>query len=132
MKTIQQVKFRDVDDFLFFLPIDELAIVELLRQIITECLPNSTEKLSYNVPFFYGRSRICYVWPAAIPWGGIKAGVAIGFCRGSEFKDESDYLERRGKSIALKVFQQVGDIDIDLLKSYLFEASDIDLRQSTP
>jgi hypothetical protein len=104
MKSPQKVTFKDIEAFLAYLPESELRIVNLLRRIIIDCIPDCQEKLAYNVLFFYRRSRICYVWPGSIPWGGFKEGVAIGFCRGSELIDEGDYFDKRGKGIALKVF----------------------------
>ncbi len=57
-------------------PGNERIIVDVLRQIIIETLPPEyKEKISYNVPFFYGNRGICIVWPATIPGGGIKEGV---------------------------------------------------------
>ena len=126
MKNSQRVSFKDIEAFLAFLPESELQIVNLLRRIVVDCIPDCQEKLAYNVPFFYRRSRICYVWPSSVPWGGLKEGVAIGFCRGSELIDEGDYFDKKGKGIALKVFLTVEELDLDLLKFYIYEACLID------
>ena len=54
------------------LPENERIIVDVLRQIIIENLsPEYKEKISYNVPFFYGNRGICIVWPSTVPRGGI-------------------------------------------------------------
>ena len=126
MKRPQKVNFKDIEAFLAYLPESELRIVNLLRRIIIDCIPDCQEKLAYNVLFFYRRSRICYVWPGSIPRGGFKEGVAIGFCRGSELIDEGDYFDKRGKGIALKVFLKTEEVNVDLLKSYIYEAFLID------
>ena len=53
MSKIQPIKFNSLDDFLSYLPEDELKIVQFLRQIIANCIPDYKEKLAYNVPFYY-------------------------------------------------------------------------------
>jgi hypothetical protein len=51
-QKMQTVSFRTVDEFLEFLPDDELKIVTLLRSTVFNCVPTIIEKLSYNVPFY--------------------------------------------------------------------------------
>ncbi|MBS1683029.1 MAG: hypothetical protein JST48_15060 [Bacteroidetes bacterium] len=61
-------------------PENERLIVDVLRQIVKETLPSyCKEKISFNVPYFYGKKGICIIWPATIPRGGIKQGVCSGF-----------------------------------------------------
>ena len=125
---MQNVSFRDMEEFLDFLPEGELEIVEYLREIIFECIPDCTEKLSYNVPYYYKHSRICFIWPASVPWGNVKmAGVQLGFCRGHLLHDDINYLEKGNrKQVYSKTFFTIKDIDVDLLKAYLFDAADVD------
>ncbi|MCH8487328.1 MAG: DUF1801 domain-containing protein [Candidatus Cyclonatronum sp.] len=70
MNKFQHTKFKTVGAFLDYLPEKEREIVEALRNLITESLPECEEKLSYNVPFYYRNSRICYIWPASFALGG--------------------------------------------------------------
>lgn len=127
MNKIQPQKFKSVGEFLDYLPADELRIVESLRSIILGALPECREKLAYNVPFYYRHFRICFVWPASVPWGGVKAGAAIGFCRGNLLSDEIRYLEKgTRKEVRTKTFTSEQEIEPDLLKSYLFEAREVD------
>lgn len=127
MNKIQPTKFNGIGEFLDFLPSDELKIVEHLRNIIFEALPECTEKLAYNVPYYYLHSRVCFVWPASVPWGGIKSGVALGFCQGHLLSDEINYLHKGNrKQVFSKTFTSGQEIDPYLLKSYLFEAKEID------
>ncbi len=131
MSKIQPTKFNSVGEFLDFIPGDERKIVERLRGIIFEAIPEGREKLAYNVPFYYRHSRICFVWPAFIPWGGVESGVAIGFCKGNLLSDEINYLEKgKRKEVYSKTFHSVEQIEEDLLKSYLFEATEIDKHLS--
>ena len=120
----QNVDFNDVEDFLDYLPKDELAIVKILRTLIFECIPNCQEKLSYNVPFYRRKKNIFFIWPSSIAWGNMKQrGVRLGFTSGYLMRDEINYLDKgERKQVYYKDFYSVADIEIDLLKTYLFEA----------
>ncbi len=127
MNKFQHTSFKNVGEFLDYIPEEEREIVETLRAIILECISNSKEKLSYNVPFYYRQSRVCFVWPASVPWGGISSGVALGFCQGHLISDEINYLERGNrKYVRSKTFHSVQEIEPELLQSYLYEAVEID------
>ena len=130
MNKIQPVKFNSIDDFLSFLPEDELKIVNFLRDLILSCIPFCTEKLSYNVPYYYLNKRILFIWPSSVPWGKVdKGGVMIGFCKGYLLDDELGYLEGRDKKeIRSKTFYTNNEIDIDLLKTYIFSAVELDKK----
>jgi hypothetical protein len=81
MNRFQNVKFRSVADFFDHLPDHETIIVNQLRDLIKATLPEVTEKLSYNVPFYKKHKRICYIWPSAVPWGNVKEGRAYRICK---------------------------------------------------
>ena len=127
-KQMQNVKFRTLDEFFDFIPENEFKIVQVLRGIIHECIPDCTEKLSYNVPTFYHYSRICFVWPASVTWGNVQTNaVRLGFVNGNLMRDELNYLDKGDrKQVYWKDFSDVKEIDADLLKSYIFEAVEID------
>lgn len=85
------------------------------------------EKIAYNVPFFYGKKRICLVWPASVPRGGIKTGVLLGFCYGFKLKDEDNYLEHgTNKQVYYKIFHSAEEIDEAAIKKLLKEAIILD------
>lgn len=129
MGKIQPTKFSSVGEFLDFLPEEELDILGPLRALIFECIPECEEKLAYNVPFYYRNTRICFLWPASIPWGGVKQGVRLGFSKGYLLKDEIGYLEKGSrKQVFTKTFihEQEVERDRDLIKAYLFEARAFD------
>ena len=126
---MQAVSFSTVDDFLDFLPDDELLIVRRLRNIVLDCIPDVREKLSYNVPYYSRRRTICFIWPAAITWGGKKGhdGVRFGFTYGHMLRDELGYLDRgTRKQVYWRDFLTVKDIDEEVLRAYIFEALDVD------
>ena len=128
MGKMQSVNFHSVEDFLEFLSEEELKIVEALRKIILDVIPNCKEKLSYNVPYYSRFKRICFIWPPSIKWGskGPKA-VQLGFCTGYLLNDEAKYLERGSrKQVYIKEFKSLKEIEPDIIRSYLFDAIIVD------
>ncbi len=95
------------------LPENERIIVDVLRQIIKENLPEGyKEKVSFNVPFFYGRRGICIIWPATVSRGGIQEGVLLGFWYGNQLNDVDHYLTHgSNKQIFYKIFRSPEEID---------------------
>jgi len=86
------------------------------------------EKRFYNVPFFKRHSNICYIWPSSVLWGNVKhTGVQFGFNKGYLMNDDINYLEKGNrKQVYWKIFYSLKDIDIELLKAYIFEAALVD------
>jgi len=130
MNRFQKLSFKRIEDLLEFLPENELKIVEALRKIVLNNIPNVTEKLAYNVPYYYLNSRVCFIWPGSVPWGGTRGGVQFGFCRGALLRDESQFLKGQDlKEVRSLTYHQLSDIDSELLISFLFEAVEIDERE---
>ena len=126
MNPFQPLSFSSVNEFLDYLPRNELKVVECLREIIFQCIPDAKERLAYNVPFYYRHSRICYIWPGSVPWGKVKEGVVLGFCKGNLLSDAS-YLDKgERKNIYTKTFYGLKDIDRDTITQLLYEAVIID------
>ena len=114
------------------LPENERIIVDVLRQIIIENLPpECKEKISYNVPFFYGNRGLCIVWPATVPRGGIKEGVLLGFWYGNKLNDVDHYLTHgTNKQIFYKIYKSPGEIDETAIVKLLKEAIRVDKGRS--
>lgn len=110
------------------LPENERIITDILRQIILSVLPSGCkEKLSFGVPYFYGKKGICIVWPATIPRGGIKKGVLFGFWYGNRLQDSDRHLTHgTNKQVFYKIYQDVDEIDIEALEKLLQEAAALD------
>ncbi|RYY66708.1 MAG: DUF1801 domain-containing protein [Chitinophagaceae bacterium] len=110
------------------LPEEQRIITDVLRQVIIETLPEyCKEKISYNVPFFYGNRSICLVWPAAVPRGGIKEGVLLGFWYGNRLPDKNNFLTHgTNKQIFYKIYKSADDIKIKPLVSIIKEAALLD------
>ena len=128
MNHLSSIKIRSLVDLFDCLPENERIIVDVLRQIILENSPATCkEKISYNVPYFYGRKGICIIWPATIPGGGIKKGVLLGFWHGNKLSDVDNYLTHgSNKQIFYKIFHSPEDIDEKAIKKLLKEVVKID------
>ena len=128
MNPALSIKIRSLLHLFEVLPEEERIIVDVLRQIILENLPiGCKEKISYNVPFFYGKKGICIVWPASIPRGGIKQGVLLGFWYGNKLNDADNYLTHgTNKQIFYKIYRSAEEIDENAIVKLLKEAVKID------
>lgn len=109
------------------LPEDELKIVNFLREIVLKAIPESTEKLAYNVPFYYLNYRVCYIWPASVPWGGLEEGVALGFCKGGLL---SNTQNADSKGMTKMIFTDVKQINVKQIEQLLYEAIIVDKESS--
>ena len=128
-QKMQDVSFRNVDEFLEFLTEDEIKTVNLLRKIIFDCVPNINEKLSYNVPFYKKNKGMFFIWPASVLWGKKKSysGVRFGFQQGYLLRDDLNILLKGNrKQVYYLDFLNLIDIDIDILKTYIFDAVLVD------
>ncbi len=126
---MQNVKFNSIDEFLDFLPEDELKITLRLMKIVENSIINHKRKLSYNVPFYSKNKNICFIWPASVLWGKNKTykGVRFGFTKGYLMQYELNYLDRGDrKQVYWRDFKSIDEIDEDILKTYIFEALEID------
>ena len=128
MPSFSSIKIKSFVQLYELLPKNERIIVDVLRQIIHESLPAACkEKISYNVPFFYGKKGICIIWPSTIPRGGIKEGVLLGFWQGNQLKDEDGYLKHgTNKKVFYKIFRSAEEIDEKAIIKLLKEAVRVD------
>ncbi len=121
-------QFHGISDFLESIDGADKEIVEELRNLVLESIPDVNEKLSYNVPYYYGKRRICFIWPSSIPWGKVKKnGVFFGFCQGNLMQDELGFLEKgERKQVFGKTYSKASEIKPEVLRRYLYEAVRID------
>jgi hypothetical protein len=121
-------KINSIVQLIDLLPENERIIVDILRQIILENLPNNCkEKISFSVPYFYGKKGICIVWPSTVPRGGIKEGVLLGFWYGNRLKDTDRYLTHgTNKQIFYKIYKNPKEINEKAIVKLLKEAIEID------
>jgi len=124
----RQMMIRKTIELYALLPEAEKLMVDVLRQIISQMLPGyCKEKISYNVPFFYGNKGICIIWPAAVPGGGVKKGVLLGFWHGNRLIDEDRFLSRgTNRQVFYKIYESAEEIDEAPVKKLLKGAIRLD------
>ncbi len=126
----------DIDQMIATLPRDEAVLVKRLRALITECIPQATEKGYYDqaLPFYTRNRLICFIWPPSSTWEPNanqekrKAkGVALGFNQGNLMANEDGVLLAEGrKQVYMMYFKKLDDIDEQQVRALLFEAALID------
>ena len=82
-----------------------------------------------TVPFYKKNKSMFFIWPASVFWGRKQTykGVRIGTQPKYLMSDETNYLDKgERKQVYWCDFTNIKDIDIDLLKTYIFEAAIID------
>jgi hypothetical protein len=86
---------------------------------------NLTEKIKFKIPFYYGRTWICFLNATK------NNKVELAFTRGNELSNEQGILESKGrKQVYGLEFEKVADIPVPLIHEILHEA--ILLDQSKP
>lgn len=127
-RKMQNVSFKKLEDFYDYIEGEERKIVLLLRSLIYENIPEVKEKLSYQVPFFYKRKRICFIWPGSITWGNVSQGaVRLGFANGHLMGDQWRGLKLEGrKQVAWIEFTKEQEINTEEIRSMLILADLLD------
>jgi hypothetical protein len=123
-----EIKINSIVELFGMLPEKERLIADILRQIILENLPDyCKEKISFNVPYYYGKKGICILWPASIPRGGIRDGVLLGFWQGNKLIDEDKYLTHgTNRKVFYKVIKSSKEISERAIVKLLKEAVRVD------
>lgn len=126
---MQNVRFQSVGELLDFLPGAQLEMVEMLRELVYECVPGVEEHLSFNVPFFRRYGGLCFIWPGAVSWGSsVWDGVEFGFQNGYLLADEDQYLDRgTRKQVFTKRFYAAQELrqHLEKLRNLLLEAAEV-------
>jgi hypothetical protein len=83
--------------------------------------PNIRAKISYKVPFYYGKSWICYLNP-------LKNGaVEMAFPRGYELSNVQGLLDSKGRKMVKGIeFRALKEIPEDSLREIINEAIILD------
>ncbi len=129
-------KTIDIDQMIAALPCDEQVLVKRLRALITECIPQATEKSYYDfgIPFYRRNRLICFIWPPSVDWESGAAdekrkakGVSLGFNQGNRMSNEDGVLLAEGrKQVYAMYFKKLDDIDETQVRALLFEAAMLD------
>ncbi len=117
---------KTYEDFFYPLSEEEKTIVTRLRQLVQSTAPEMTEKISYNVPYYFRHTRVCFIWPSSVK-PGPKSGVVLGFCKGYLLSNEQGLLEKENrKEVYMIPFHSVKEIQEGPLREILLEALLVD------
>ena len=96
------------------------ALLLRLHDLITS-LPGVEGRLTYNTPFYYRNTWICYLSPQK------DGSVEVGFTRGSALSNAQGLRDARGrKQVSGVVFRKVSDIPEESFLEVLQEALLVD------
>lgn len=117
----------NTDEFFHELPRNEQVIANRLRAIILEIDPNMKEKLSYGVPYYIRKRRICFIWPQSASYGPRNWLVTLGFCYGHMLSNQQGVQLIEGRTqVTIIPFSSPADINDDILREILSEAILVD------
>ena len=120
-------KHKDFDSFLDALTPVERTICLRLRGLIMDNFPELKEIWAYGAPFFKGRKRLCFLYPASLPYSGIKEGVNFGFNRANLLSNDHGLLDLGNrKEVAYIAVLTENDIREDQYLEILHEAVILD------
>lgn len=127
------MRFTTVAALLEFLPAEDRALTERLRELIISEVPELNERLSFNVPFYKGRRDVCFLWPASVLWGRTKTyeGVRFGLSYGSLVPGCEPYLQRgERKQVCWRDLQELTDHDERRIRALLRAAVVVDQERA--
>jgi hypothetical protein len=96
-------------------------IVAMLRELMRECAPHATEKISYGLPMWIGNVTLAWISPT-------KKDITFGFTFGAEFEDRYELLKGRGKNARHVKIKSLADANQDALRYYIQQALERDAR----
>lgn len=120
-------KHKDFDSFLEAIDPAEGAICLQIRDLILHNFPELRETWAYGAPFYRGKYRVCFLYPASLPYSGIEQGVHFGFNRAKLLSNAQGllHLGDRKEVGYIKIHTQK-DIQSDLFLEILHEAVMLD------
>jgi len=105
-----------VEDYIYGFEGSQREILQYFHDLMLS-FPGITARMSYKIPFYYGKSWICYLSPVG------KDAVDLGFPRGNELSNEQTLLEEKGRKLVRTVrFKQLVDIPEQAIHEILQEA----------
>ena len=106
----------NIQDFIFNHENHQRAILLYLHNLLTDPM-NLTAKIRYKIPFYYGKTWICYLNPIK------STAVELALIRGSELSNEQGILEHKGRKQVWGItYTNVSEISIGVLSEVLYEA----------
>lgn len=106
----------EIEDYIYQFDGNQRNIMLYFHNILTKEL-NLTEKIRFKIPFYYGKSWICYLNP-------IKSKkIEFAFVRGNELSNKQGILINKGrKQVYSMEFSSISEIPVDLVNEIIHEA----------
>ena len=105
-----------VSDYINALSDDKKEIMNEIRKLILQSVPNVKEDIKWGRPVFSAERDFAYLKPA-------KNYVSLGFFHFAKLDDPENLLEGTGKDMRHIKIKRVGDINEKLLKKWFKDAS---------
>jgi len=126
-------KHKNFDSFLEALDPLERVVCKRLRTLIMDHFPELKETWAYGAPYFKGHRRICFLYPASLPYSGLEAGVNFGFTRANQLSNAQGLLNLGNrKEVAYISILSEKEIQEDLFLEILHEAVILDKTIGNP
>jgi hypothetical protein len=106
----------EVEDFIYQFEDNQREIMLYFHKLLTLEL-NLTDKIRFDVPFYYGKSWICYLNPIK------DTKIEFAFVRGNELSNEQGILTNKGRKQVYSIeFHKISEIPISLINEVIQEA----------
>ncbi len=114
----------EVEEYIYHFEGNQREVLFFFHDLFTKGL-NLTEKIRFKIPFYYGRSWICFLNP-------VKGGkIEVAFIRGNELSNDQGLLDSKGRKQVYGIeFEKISQIPLQLMNEIIHEAILLDL--STP
>jgi hypothetical protein len=115
---------KDVLDWIYQYEDNQRSVMQYFHELFTDEL-NLQAKIRFKIPFYYGRSWICYLNP-------LKSGkVELVFIRGNELSDDQNILDHKDRKQVRGVeFGNLHEIQNSLIMEVIQEALFLDETKS--
>ncbi len=106
----------DVEDFIHHYDGNQREIMLFFHRLLTLEL-GLTEKIRFKIPFYYGKSWICYLNPIK------NDSVEFAFVRGNELSNQKAILENKGRKQVYSItFKKLSDVPQRIINETIQEA----------
>jgi hypothetical protein len=106
----------DIQDWIYQYEDDQRKVLFYFHELLTNEF-NLQVKIRYKIPFYYGKTWICYLNP-------LKSGkVELVFIRGNELSDDQNILDYKDrKQVRGVAFGNLAEIQKSLIEEVIQEA----------